>query len=58
MNTKNQDTKIMVQKITEFMQDKKVKDIVILDVGGLTSLNQQIATTLRSTMLAKLQNLK
>ena len=38
MNTKNQDIKIIAKKIIDLMQDKKVKDIVILDVRKLTSL--------------------
>ena len=44
----------MVQKITEFMQDKKVKDIVILDVGRLTSLTDYfILCTSESTPQTK-----
>ena len=38
MNTKNKEIREMVDAVTELMQDKKLKDIVILDVQKLTSL--------------------
>ncbi len=54
MKTKNQDIKIIAKKITNLMQDKKVKDITILDVRKLTSLTDYfILCTSESTPQTK-----
>ena len=54
MKSKNTEIKTMVNDIVELMQDKKVQDIVILDVKELTSLTDYfILCTSESTPQTK-----
>jgi len=54
MKSKNTENKKMVNKIVELMQDKKVQDIVVLDVQELTSLTDYfILCTSESTPQTK-----
>ncbi len=54
MKSKNTENKKMVNEIVELMQDKKVQDIVVLDVQELTSLTDYfILCTSESTPQTK-----